>query len=273
MKFDGKMLLIIIGALLALYGTIILIRKVMERKTKNADGKWGYYISAEQFRYETLIKDEMEKFRYANFKDFNDFKSQFKASVMTAIKAKTIAEKKELLKESKKLFDLFLEDYPKLKQGYTLVIGLIIGELVPLVQRELTKLIFEDDGVTLKSKLAIQLCKMGQTGTGLFNEIYKKYIEGPLIVVIDQVFNQQVVKVAVKVVKAIGLDLKSLILTAVKGLAQDKIGDVLNKGVGYLESALSKVAKREISCRPPAAFATPEDIIVSETDQADFEDL
>ncbi len=49
MKYDGKTLLSILCCLLAVYGVIILVRKVLNRKEKNTKSTWSYYV--EPYRY------------------------------------------------------------------------------------------------------------------------------------------------------------------------------------------------------------------------------
>jgi hypothetical protein len=61
MKFnlETKKILYVIVAIFALYGLIVLIRKIFNRESNNPKKEWGYYLN-EQFRY-TKYSDEIEK--------------------------------------------------------------------------------------------------------------------------------------------------------------------------------------------------------------------
>lgn len=283
MKESTKKILMWTVAIVIVIAIIYLLRK-KSGKTDDSGPKLLQYTYGmetdeaiplkEKFRYEEIIK-QVESFRYQNFKDFSDFRSQFKNAILIAVKGKTIAEKKELMKNVKKIFDLYLEDNSKLKYVYTFVMNLIVDQLIPLVQRELNKVLINEDG-TLKS-YAATMCRLGKEGPQLFSEMYNKYVAGPLGNAIDQIFAQDGIKLAVAAVKLLGINLKSLIISAVQSLAQDKLGNVIEQARNYMENVLSTVLKRKVECRPPptsaAAFVVPSDIVMSETDAADFADL
>ncbi len=44
MKMNAKSVMCVLCYILAIYGIIILIRKIMNRKEKNPEGKWSYYV-------------------------------------------------------------------------------------------------------------------------------------------------------------------------------------------------------------------------------------
>ncbi len=44
MKFNMKMLLKIICCIFAIYGILILVRKIANREDKNKEKKWSYYV-------------------------------------------------------------------------------------------------------------------------------------------------------------------------------------------------------------------------------------
>ncbi len=50
MKFNAKSIGMILCYILAIYGLIILIRKIMNRSEKNKEKSWSYYV--EPYRYD-----------------------------------------------------------------------------------------------------------------------------------------------------------------------------------------------------------------------------
>jgi hypothetical protein len=49
MKFDAKSIMCVLCYILAIYGLIILIRKIMSRSEKNKEKSWSYYVEPYEY--------------------------------------------------------------------------------------------------------------------------------------------------------------------------------------------------------------------------------
>ena len=77
MKYNAKSIGIILCYILAIYGLIILIRKILNRKEKNPKGTWSYY--GEPYRYRRSDgfftgKDDLGEYTYDDLSDFEPYR-------------------------------------------------------------------------------------------------------------------------------------------------------------------------------------------------------
>ena len=59
MKMNAKSVMCILCYILAIYGLIILIRKIMSRSEKNKEKRWSYYVEPYRYIEDDYIEDDI----------------------------------------------------------------------------------------------------------------------------------------------------------------------------------------------------------------------
>ena len=275
MKINTKLIIKVLVCIFALYGLIILVRKLWNRNENNAKGNWNYYVS-EQYRY---MNDIMEEYRLI-YPTFSDFKTQFVAKLKEAIAAPTFADKKQKFNEAKALIKTYLDESPKLQTAMTLITNIVQTKLQPLIVDKLNDLIFDKKLIgfdpiknediyeyTLK-RVGADLCRMGKQGT-LFQELVNTIIDPAF----GQLMNVSELQTAFNSAKMIGVDIVSIFKSAIKTLLDSQLGEYLTSLQDYLSDKLTKTLNREISCKydPKVANALPFPPIPSDAIAYDFD--
>jgi len=112
MKMDTKSIIKVLVCVFALYGLILLVRKLWNRNENNTDGKGSYYLS-EQYRY--MNSSELKT------KVTNKFKDLFKA--------KDMKTRRVIFKDIQTIFDQYLKSNPGVNSVFTYSKDLLIGLL------------------------------------------------------------------------------------------------------------------------------------------------
>ncbi len=260
---DTTLIIKVLVCVFALYGLILLVRKLWNRNENNKSGELKYYVS--------------EQYRYMNFKDF---KTKFIALFKQAISAKTFAEKKNKFNEVKVLTNSYLAESPKAKYLVDLVKNLIIGQLLPLVIDQIDRLIYTKNaqGQLELNQTALKLCLLGKKGK-LFAELINK--------VVDPAFNQLLnaskeLSIGFSVAESIGINIKSLFKGAIKAVLDKELGQFLETGQTYIDNLVGpKISKRinkPFSCKYDPDYIealpippVPENVVLGDIDLGDIE--
>jgi hypothetical protein len=76
MKYNAKSIGIILCYILAIYGLIILIRKILNREEKNKSKTWSYYVEPYRYGFFTA-KDDLGEYTYDDLSDFEPYRYGF----------------------------------------------------------------------------------------------------------------------------------------------------------------------------------------------------
>jgi hypothetical protein len=202
MKINTQSIIKVLVCIFALYGLILLVRKLWNRKENNKEGKWSYYVS-EQYRYMNMSE--------LKTKVTNKFKELFKAKDMKTRRA--------IFKDIQTIFDQYLKSNPGVNSVFTYAKDQLIGLLAPLVQKEINNFFKSGTGKVSKA-LIQQACDMSREG--LLNKLIIQKVIDPAFSLIE---SDAKLKAVTSILSSIGVNLKSLLIT----VASDKIKPYVDK--------------------------------------------
>lgn len=217
MKINTQSIIKVLVCVFALYGLILLVRKLWNRNENNASGDWKYYVS--------------EQYRYMNI---SELKTKVTDKFKELFKAKDMKTRRVIFKDIQTIFDQYLKSNPTVNTVFTYSKDQLIGLLAPLVQKQIDNF-FKSSTGKLSKALIQQACDMSREG--LLNKLIVQKVIDPAF---SLIMSDDKLKAVLNILSSIGVNLKSILIT----VASDKIKPYVDKINKELVPAINKLSSR-----------------------------